>query len=97
MISRLNKPNRDRDCPQLWPAVKGKEAQVGSHWYIDLTGRLAISPDQMQYACVAVCLMSKYIVTFPLRTKSAHEVTQGILLHLLSRFAVDQITSDAGS
>ena len=97
VITRLNKPNRDRACPQLWPAVKGKEAQVGSHWYIDLTGRLAASPEQMKYACVAVCLVSKYIVAFPLRTKTASEVTQGILLHLLSRYAVDQITSDAGS
>ena len=93
VLSRLNRPNRDRSCPQLWPTVKGKEAQVGAHWYVDLTGRLPSSPDQMKYACVAVCLLSKYIVAFPLRTKSASEVAQGLLLHIFSRFPIDQVTS----
>lgn len=65
---------------------------------IDTVGPLPTTIQHHRYALTMICDFSKYLVTVPLRTKTANEVAKAIFEHFILRFGpMREIRTDMGT
>lgn len=64
---------------------------------MDLVGKLTPTKEGYQYICVMVDYFTKWCEAFPLKTKSAEEVTTCIIKHFYKFGAPKRLLTDQGT
>lgn len=94
---QLNKP-RPKNREYIGMTITSTPQKPFDVVIIDTIGPLTITEQQNRYALTMICDLSKYLVTVPMKSKSAAEVAKAIFENFILKFGpMKEIRTDMGT
>ncbi len=92
-LTKKHGQRREKPPLQKWQQMERPFEFV----FVDIAGALPLTKARFQYICVLVDAFSRYVIAFPMRTKSKGEFFQGIYKNLICVHGlIDHLHSDRG-